>query len=84
MDGAGIVPLVLVALLSHRGFLLLLFFGLRQHRFGFVAGRINSNEAKHSVPQSATELLHQLLEFNVGHRANGFVGGSLDGLWIDI
>ena len=66
------------------GFLLLRFFGLRQHHFGFAVGRINSEEAKHSISPSATKLLHQLFEFNVGHKANGFVNGSLDGLLINV
>jgi hypothetical protein len=47
-------------------------------------GRINSEEAKHSISLSAAELLHQLFEFNVGHRANSFVSGSLDGLLINV
>ena len=65
-------------------FLMFLLFSLRQHRFSFAAWQNNSKETKHSIFLSAAELLHQLLEFNVGHSTNGFVSSSLDGLRINI
>ena len=78
-------------LLQHNGgayatssFLLFLLLGLRQQRFGFAAGRNNPKEAKHSIFLSASELLHQLLVFHVGHGANGFVANGLDDLRVNI
>ena len=64
--------------------LLLLLFGLRHHHLDLAAGRIDPEKAKNSVPPSATELLHQLLVFDVAYGADEFVSGNLNSLWINV